>query len=130
MTLKTAETTASITVLIKASTTYSVLRIPPLMSGFNHLRYKALNFRLGRETVGHDPAYAAVWTPSLLCEQLPGQMLVAELHQVLTEHESTCHRTCFSLRLGDVPLDSHTKLCSIQDGAVIRVEEGNFSHTV
>lgn len=51
-------------------------------------------------------------------------MLVGELHQVLMEHEITCHRTCFSLRLGDVPLDSHTKLCSIQDGAVIKVEEG------
>lgn len=52
-------------------------------------------------------------------------MLVGELHQVLMEHQITCHRTCFSLRLGDVPLDSHTKLCSIQDGAVIKVEEGN-----
>lgn len=52
-------------------------------------------------------------------------MLVGELYQVLMEHPITCHRTCFSLRLGDVPLDSHTKLCSIQDGAVIKVEEGN-----
>lgn len=62
--------------------------------------------------------------PSPLCDQVSGQMLVGELHQVLMEHEITCHRTCFSLRLGDVPLDSHTKLCSIQDGALIKVEEG------
>lgn len=57
-------------------------------------------------------------------------MLVAEVHQLLTGHENTCHRTCFSLRLGGVPLDSHTKMSSIQgvrDGAVIKVEEGNCS---
>uniref|UniRef100_H3DFC0 Clustered mitochondria homolog n=1 Tax=Tetraodon nigroviridis TaxID=99883 RepID=H3DFC0_TETNG len=59
--------------------------------------------------------------------QVSGQMLVAELYQVLMQHEITCHRTCFSLRLGDVPLDSHTKLCSVQDGAVIRVEEELYS---
>lgn len=64
-----------------------------------------------------------------LCDQVSGQMLVGELQQVLMEHEVTCHRTCFSLRLGGVPLDGHTKLCSIQDGAVIKVEEGNC-HTV
>lgn len=52
-------------------------------------------------------------------------MLVGELSQALMEHEITCHRTCFSLRLGDVPLDSHTKLSSIQDGTVIKLEEGN-----
>lgn len=55
-------------------------------------------------------------------------MLVAEVHQLLMEHENTCHRTCFSLRLGGVPLDSHAKMSSIQgvqEGAVIKMEEGN-----
>lgn len=60
--------------------------------------------------------------------QVSGQLLVAELHQVLMEHEVTCHRTCFSLQLGGTALDGLTKLCSIQgmqDGALIKVVEGN-----
>lgn len=51
------------------------------------------------------------------------------MHQLLMEHENTCHRTCFSVRLGGVPLDSHTKISSIQgvqEGAVIKMEEGNY----
>lgn len=55
-------------------------------------------------------------------------MLVAELHQVLMDHEITCHRTCFSLQLGGTMLDSLTELRSIQgiqDGALIKVVEGN-----
>lgn len=73
------------------------------------------------------------WAPSCISMpsapwQVSGQMLVAELHQLLTEHEVTCHRTCFSLRLGGVPLDGQAKLRSVQgvqDGAAIKVEEGN-----
>nr|XP_046267647.1 clustered mitochondria protein homolog isoform X2 [Scatophagus argus] len=62
--------------------------------------------------------------------QVSGQLLVAELHQVLMEHEITCHRTCFSLQLGGTTLDSLTKLCSIQgmqDGALIKVVEESYS---
>ncbi|KAG8008036.1 Clustered mitochondria protein-like protein [Nibea albiflora] len=62
--------------------------------------------------------------------QVSGQLLVAELHQVLMEHEITCHRTCFSLQLGGTVLDSLTELCSIegiQDGALIKVVEDSYS---
>ena len=55
-------------------------------------------------------------------------MLVAELQQVLMDHELTCHRTCFSLQLGGLALDSLTELRSIQgiqDGGLIKVVEGN-----
>lgn len=63
-----------------------------------------------------------------LYSQVSGQLLVAELHRVLMEHELTCHRTCFSLQLGGTTLDGLTKLCAvqgIQDGAAIKVVEGN-----
>ncbi|KAM3601450.1 uncharacterized protein V6R79_013123 [Siganus canaliculatus] len=62
--------------------------------------------------------------------QVSGQLLVAELHQVLMEHELTCHRTCFSLQLGGATMDSLTDLCSIpgiQDGALIKVVEDSYS---
>jgi len=55
-------------------------------------------------------------------------MLVAELHQVLMDHELTCHRTCFSLQLGGATLDKLAELRSvqgIQQGAQIKVVEGN-----
>ncbi|KAL3970877.1 ribosomal protein S6 kinase alpha-1/2/3/6 [Sarotherodon galilaeus] len=62
--------------------------------------------------------------------QVSGQMLVVELHQVLMDHEITCHRTCFSLQLGGVTLDSLKELHSvpgIRDGAVIKVVEESYS---
>uniref|UniRef100_UPI0037E941DA clustered mitochondria protein homolog n=1 Tax=Semicossyphus pulcher TaxID=241346 RepID=UPI0037E941DA len=62
--------------------------------------------------------------------QVSGQMLVAELHQVLMDHELTCHRTCFSLQLGGSVLDSLTELRAIQDiqeGALIKVVEDSYS---
>uniref|UniRef100_A0A667ZKA8 Clustered mitochondria homolog n=1 Tax=Myripristis murdjan TaxID=586833 RepID=A0A667ZKA8_9TELE len=62
--------------------------------------------------------------------QVSGQMLVAELHQVLMDHEITCHRTCFSLQLGGTMLDSLTELRSIQgiqDGALIKVVEDSYT---
>ncbi|KAF3705704.1 Clustered mitochondria protein -like protein [Channa argus] len=58
--------------------------------------------------------------------QVSGEMLVAELHQMLMDHEITCHRTCFSLHLGGTTLDSLTELRSLQtvrDGAVIKMVE-------
>ncbi|XP_035812469.2 clustered mitochondria protein homolog isoform X2 [Amphiprion ocellaris] len=62
--------------------------------------------------------------------QVSGQMLVAELHQVLMDHEVTCHRTCFSLQLGGMALDGLTELRSIQgiqDGALIKVVEDSYT---
>ncbi|KAM7398191.1 hypothetical protein PAMA_006202 [Pampus argenteus] len=62
--------------------------------------------------------------------QVSGQMLVAELQQVLMDHELTCHRTCFSLQLGGVMLDGLTELHSIQgiqDGGLIKVVEDSYS---
>uniref|UniRef100_A0A3B3ZPN6 Clu domain-containing protein n=1 Tax=Periophthalmus magnuspinnatus TaxID=409849 RepID=A0A3B3ZPN6_9GOBI len=62
--------------------------------------------------------------------QVSGQMLVAELHQVLMDHELTCHRTCFSLQLGGAVLDSLAELKSIQslqEGEVIKVVEGPYT---
>ncbi|KAF1378436.1 hypothetical protein PFLUV_G00190540 [Perca fluviatilis] len=62
--------------------------------------------------------------------QVSGQMLVVELHQVLMEHEITCHRTCFSLQLGGIVLDSLTELRSIQgiqDGVLIKVVEDPYT---
>lgn len=68
------------------------------------------------------------FSPLSLHSQVSGQLLVAELHRVLMEHELTCHRTCFCLQLGGTALDGPAKLCSvqgIQDGAAIKVVEGN-----
>lgn len=55
--------------------------------------------------------------------------MVQELHQVLLERETTCHRTCFSLQLDGQSLDHFTELKNIsalRDGSIIRVVEGNF----
>uniref|UniRef100_A0A8C2ZJZ6 Clustered mitochondria homolog n=1 Tax=Cyclopterus lumpus TaxID=8103 RepID=A0A8C2ZJZ6_CYCLU len=62
--------------------------------------------------------------------QVSSQMLVAELHQVLMEHEISCHCTCFSFQLGGIALDSLTELSSIQsiqDGALIKVVEDPYT---
>uniref|UniRef100_A0A3Q4BA58 Clu domain-containing protein n=1 Tax=Mola mola TaxID=94237 RepID=A0A3Q4BA58_MOLML len=62
--------------------------------------------------------------------QVSGQLSVAELHHMLMQHETTCHRTCFSLQLGGTTLDSQSKLCSIQGiqgGARINVVEESYS---
>lgn len=59
--------------------------------------------------------------------------MVQELHQVLLERDSTCHRTCFSLQLDGVPLDHFTELKNIEgmkDGAVLKVAEGLLLNTV
>lgn len=112
--------------LRKAPTTCLIFRPTPSLSESNLLPQKASNLRFvnakhvffGRRRVFQCPPP----------HQVPGQILVAELHQLLTEHEATCHRTCFSLRLGGVPLDGQAKLSSVQgvqEGAAIQVEEGN-----
>ncbi|KAM4620387.1 clustered mitochondria protein homolog [Polymixia lowei] len=62
--------------------------------------------------------------------QVSSQMLVAELHQVLMDHELTCHRTCFSLQLGGAALDNLTELRSIQgiqEGVLIKVVEDSYT---
>ncbi|XP_076025104.1 clustered mitochondria protein homolog [Genypterus blacodes] len=62
--------------------------------------------------------------------QVSGQMLVAELHQVLMDHENTCQRTCFSLQLGGAVLDNQAELHAtqgVQDGDVIKVVEDSYS---
>ncbi|XP_068572202.1 clustered mitochondria protein homolog isoform X2 [Cebidichthys violaceus] len=62
--------------------------------------------------------------------QVSSQMLVAELHQVLMEHEISCHCTCFSLQLRGIALDSLSELRSvqgIQDGALIKVVEDPYT---
>ncbi|XP_072301729.1 clustered mitochondria protein homolog [Eucyclogobius newberryi] len=62
--------------------------------------------------------------------QVSGQMLVAELHQVLMDHEHTCHRTCFSLQLGGAVLDSLTELRSVpglQQGEAVKVVDGPYT---
>ncbi|KAM9846424.1 clustered mitochondria protein homolog [Aulostomus maculatus] len=62
--------------------------------------------------------------------QVSGQMLVAELHQLLMDHELTCHRTCFSLQLGGAVPDSLTEMRSIegiQNGGPIKVVDGSYS---
>ncbi|KAM8900368.1 clustered mitochondria protein homolog isoform 2-T3 [Spinachia spinachia] len=62
--------------------------------------------------------------------QVSGQMLVAELHQVLMDHEISCHCTCFSLQLGGVALDGPVELRSVQGmqgGALIKVVEDAYT---
>lgn len=64
---------------------------------------------------------------SLLNSQVSGQMMVAELQQVLMDHERTCHHTCFSLQVGGAALDSFSELRSIEgirNGGLIKVVEG------
>ncbi|VDK79802.1 unnamed protein product [Litomosoides sigmodontis] len=59
--------------------------------------------------------------------QVSSSEMVQELHQVLLERESTCHRTCFSLQLNGVSLDHFTELknvAGLRDGSVLRVVEG------
>ncbi|KAK1883191.1 Clustered mitochondria protein like [Dissostichus eleginoides] len=62
--------------------------------------------------------------------QVSGKMVVAELHQVLMEHEVTCHLTSFSLKLGGTALDSQSELRSIQgiqDGTLFKVVEDSYT---
>lgn len=54
--------------------------------------------------------------------------MVQELHQVLLERESTCHRTCFSLQLNGVVLDHFAELRNVagmREGAILKIVEGN-----
>ncbi|KHN83700.1 Clustered mitochondria -like protein [Toxocara canis] len=62
--------------------------------------------------------------------QVNSNEMVQELHQVLLERESTCHRTCFSLQLNGVSLDHFTELKNIsglREGSVLKVVEEPYT---
>lgn len=136
VTLKKAVRVASTScaMLIRTNNLTSTLtsRIPSSHSEFSPLEQNVLSFRFASKTVVillvDSGVIVFFLNPYSAHSQVSGQLLVAELHQVLMEHEVTCHRTCFSLQLGGTTLDGLTKLCSIQgmqDGALIKVVEGN-----
>ncbi|VDK52139.1 unnamed protein product [Anisakis simplex] len=62
--------------------------------------------------------------------QVNSSEMIQELHQVLLERESTCHRTCFSLQLNGTSLDHFTELKNIKglrDGSVLKVVEEPYT---
>uniref|UniRef100_A0A915BII9 Clustered mitochondria protein homolog n=3 Tax=Parascaris univalens TaxID=6257 RepID=A0A915BII9_PARUN len=62
--------------------------------------------------------------------QVNSNEMVQELHQVLLERESTCHRTCFSLHLNGVALDHFTELKNIaglREGSILKVVEEPYT---
>ncbi|KAJ1373937.1 hypothetical protein KIN20_036498 [Parelaphostrongylus tenuis] len=62
--------------------------------------------------------------------QVNSAEMVQELHQVLLERESTCHRTCFSLQFNGVSLDNFTEIravAGIVDGSVLHVVEEPYT---
>ncbi|XP_039267294.2 clustered mitochondria protein homolog [Styela clava] len=62
--------------------------------------------------------------------QVSPQEIVQELHHLLIDHETTCQRTCFSLRLNGVKMDNFSELKSIPDlesGCEIKVVEEPYS---
>nr|XP_057943587.1 clustered mitochondria protein homolog [Doryrhamphus excisus] len=61
--------------------------------------------------------------------QVLGQMSVAELQQMLMDHDLTCHRTCFSLRLNNTVLDPAKQLSSFEGlrGGMVKVVEESYS---
>lgn len=62
--------------------------------------------------------------------QVSPQEIVQELHHLLIDHETTCQRTCFSLRLDGVKMDNFSELKSIpglESGCEIKVVEEPYS---
>ncbi|KJH46399.1 hypothetical protein DICVIV_07522 [Dictyocaulus viviparus] len=62
--------------------------------------------------------------------QINNAEMVQELHQVLLERESTCHKTCFSLQLNGVSLDNFTEIRAVADlvdGSVLHVVEEPYT---
>ncbi|CAL4122447.1 unnamed protein product [Meganyctiphanes norvegica] len=62
--------------------------------------------------------------------QVSSMELVQEIHQLLMDREDTCHRTCFSLHLGELTLDNFAELKSIEglkEGSVIKVQEDPYT---
>lgn len=56
--------------------------------------------------------------------------LVQEIHHLLMDREDTCHRTCFSLQLGNATLDNFVELKSIdglKDASIIKVVEEPYT---
>ncbi|XP_060521182.1 clustered mitochondria protein homolog [Cylas formicarius] len=62
--------------------------------------------------------------------QVSSMELVQEIHQLLMDHEDTCHRTCFSLQLDGNMLDNFAELKSIdglKEGSLIKVVEEPYT---
>uniref|UniRef100_A0A1I7XLQ1 Clustered mitochondria protein homolog n=1 Tax=Heterorhabditis bacteriophora TaxID=37862 RepID=A0A1I7XLQ1_HETBA len=62
--------------------------------------------------------------------QVSSAEMIQELHQVLLERDSTCHRTCFTLQLNGCPLDNFTEIRNIPyltDGSVLQVVEEAYT---
>uniref|UniRef100_A0A182FUP9 Clustered mitochondria protein homolog n=1 Tax=Anopheles albimanus TaxID=7167 RepID=A0A182FUP9_ANOAL len=62
--------------------------------------------------------------------QVSSMELVQEIHQLLMDREDTCHRTCFSLQLGNTTLDNFAELKNIEglkEGSVIKVVEEPYT---
>ncbi|VDM62406.1 unnamed protein product [Angiostrongylus costaricensis] len=62
--------------------------------------------------------------------QVNNAEMVQELHQLLLERESTCHRTCFSLQFNGISLDNFTEIRAINglvDGCVLHVVEEPYT---
>lgn len=58
------------------------------------------------------------------------QELVQEIHQILTDREDCCHRTCFSLSLNGKQLDNFVELKNVPDlteGCTIRIIEEMYN---
>jgi len=62
--------------------------------------------------------------------QVSPQELVQELHQLLKDRESTCHRTCFKLQFNGVTMDNFCELKNIEglkEGSEIHLVEEPYS---
>uniref|UniRef100_A0A0K0DAX0 Clu domain-containing protein n=1 Tax=Angiostrongylus cantonensis TaxID=6313 RepID=A0A0K0DAX0_ANGCA len=62
--------------------------------------------------------------------QVNNAEMVQEIHQLLLERESTCHRTCFSLQFNGISLDNFTEIRTINglvDGSVLHVVEEPYT---
>ena len=53
-----------------------------------------------------------------------------EIHQLVKDRESTCHRTCFKLTFDGATMDNFCELKNIEglkEGSVIKLVEGKIS---
>ncbi|XP_068144556.1 protein clueless [Drosophila tropicalis] len=66
----------------------------------------------------------------IISVQLSSMELVQEIHQLLMDREETCHRTCFSLQLGNNTLDNFAELKTVENleqGSTIKVVEDPYT---
>jgi len=62
--------------------------------------------------------------------QVSPQELVQEIHQLVKDRESTCHRTCFKLTFDGATMDNFCELKNIEglkEGSVIKLVEESYS---